>query len=265
MKKLLKYILVLLLVGLIYNFISIKFFKVNRLELQSGKLAGEIRISQITDYHNNSLINNKKLVEKIEEFQPDCIVLTGDIIDRDTEDLKDVENFLKALKRLNRDIYFVYGNHELSNDLLRDFTEILQGLEINILEDEIRELEIKKQTINLAGVSYCFSSENINPKLNFQNDNYSILLSHCPKQARDMDLANVDLVLSGHTHGGQVRLPIIGGLIAPNQGFFPSLDKGYYRINETDFYIDSGLGNSVLPIRFLNRVGISNIRISDKN
>ncbi len=88
------------------------------------------------------------------------------------------------------------------------------------------------------------------------------MLSHSPNRPMAYTTGLEDLILSGHTHGGQVRLPIIGSIVVPGQGFFPKYDKGIYELENTTLYIDSGLGNSLLPpLRLFNRIQISNIII----
>ena len=100
---------------------------------------------------------------------------------------------------------------------------------------------------------------------NISEKEYNLLLSHSPNKPINYLNKNIDLILSGHTHGGQVRIPIIGGVLAPGQGLFPKYDKGLYKIGNTSLYIDSGLGNSLLPIRMFNRVQISNIEVLAEN
>ena len=85
------------------------------------------------------------------------------------------------------------------------------------------------------------------------NNNYMILLSHRPELFETYVCCGVDLVLSGHTHGGQFRLPFIEGLVAPNQGLFPKYDSGLYTDRITNMVVSRGLGNSIIPFRFNNR------------
>lgn len=84
-------------------------------------------------------------------------------------------------------------------------------------------------------------------------ESYTILLSHRPELFRLYSEAGIDLVLSGHAHGGQFRLPFVGGLVAPDQGFFPEYDAGQYSDGGTNMIVSRGIGNSIIPIRFNNR------------
>ncbi len=92
-------------------------------------------------------------------------------------------------------------------------------------------------------------------------DNYCVLLSHRPEAFEDYVSENIDLVLSGHAHGGQFRLPIIGGIVAPNQGLFPKYDAGIYSENYTTMVVSRGIGNSIIPIRFNNRPEIISVEL----
>ena len=96
---------------------------------------------------------------------------------------------------------------------------------------------------------------------NYRKDDESIniILSHFSKNVRDNYQGSEDFIFSGHTHGGQVRLPIVGGLVAPGEGFFPEYDKGAFKFNNSIIYIDSGLGNTFLPLRFMDQIQYSNI------
>ncbi len=86
-----------------------------------------------------------------------------------------------------------------------------------------------------------------------RDDKFNLLLSHRPELAENYERAGVSLALTGHAHGGQVRLPFVGGLVAPNQGFFPKYDAGLYRLGETKMIVSRGLGNSIIPVRVNNR------------
>ena len=90
-------------------------------------------------------------------------------------------------------------------------------------------------------------------ELHTEQDRFTILLSHRPELFETYVDHDLDLVLSGHAHGGQFRLPFVGGLVAPNQGFFPEYDAGLYSMNHTNMIVSRGIGNSILPFRFNNR------------
>ena len=248
----------------IYNYIQISKVYINKVKLSSGKISKKIKITQISDYHSNKYINKISLLKKIEEFNSDIIVLTGDIIDFKTIDTRPTLELLEDIVKINKNIYFVSGNHEMKSVLYKEFLHDLENLGIRILDNDKTIVDINGQEINLLGLSFYSTKEDYNKVIeDIDNKKYTILLSHSPNRPLSFLSGNEDLILSGHTHGGQVRLPIIGGLIAPGQGLKPKYDKGIYEIGNTTLYIDSGLGNSVYPIRSFNRVQISNITIEE--
>lgn len=252
----------LLAILVAYIYIQISFFKVNQVELNSEKIKDDIKIVQISDFHNNKRINKGKLIKKVEGINPDIIVLTGDIIDAKTKEFDCSIDMIKDLRSITDKIYFVWGNHEIRNNRGREFVERLKGVGVFVLENENTTTYIKNTKINICGVNFYIDRANYKKALEgIDEKNYTILLSHSPNRPISYSAGLEDLILAGHTHGGQLRLPIIGAIVAPGQGYFPKYDKGLFKIGNTTLYIDSGLGNSVFPIRFLNRVQISSISI----
>ena len=161
--------------------------------------------------------------------------------------------------------YYVTGNHEAR---VSEYAELKEGLieqGIVVLDDERIKLELSSETIALLGVNdpsfqtdYLFGdSETVmQSKLQEISDaenEFTILLSHRPELFEVYADNNMDLVLSGHAHGGQFRLPFVGGLVAPNQGLFPKYDAGLYTDENTNMIVSRGIGNSILPFRVNNR------------
>ncbi|MFS0671651.1 metallophosphoesterase [Ornithinibacillus sp. 179-J 7C1 HS] len=243
-------------------------FKVNNVQFESLKLPSdfELRVLQISDVHNKVFgDNNEKLINMVEESNADFIVLTGDLIDRSTDSFRDVFLLVEEIKRVNQDVFFVTGNHEWENKRIEEFLVGLKERGITILSNENTQIRIDGTVINLVGIDN-ESTNHENMKLAFEkvdSDHYTILLSHSPGVVLKYDDIYADLILSGHTHGGQVRFPLIGAVIAPDQGFFPELDKGVFEFGEEQYlYIDSGLGTSIAPVRFLNQSQVSLIVIN---
>ncbi|GFN36977.1 phosphoesterase [Tepidimicrobium xylanilyticum] len=258
----------LFLVGIfIYNYIQISKFFINKLSFQTNKLSKSLRITQISDYHSNNLINKKRLLDEISQFNPHIIALTGDIIDSRAEEIYPTLDLIKELTKINSNIYFVIGNHELRNINGNTFIENLKEVGVTVLDNENTIIQIEDEKVNICGLSFFATKEdyeNILAKIN--KDYFTLLLSHSPNRIIRYTKGIEDLILTGHTHGGQVRLPIIGAIVSSGQGLFPKYDKGVFNIKNTILYIDSGLGNSLFPIRFFNRVQICNITIeSTKN
>ncbi len=222
------------------------------------------KIAVISDLHNAEFgENNKDIVEKVQKQQPDIIVITGDLVDSNNTDFDIAITLVKQLVEI-APCYYVTGNHEAwIGSKYQELEQRLIEEGVIVLHDEAVELTIDDEVIILAGLDdpdfFSGSSYDTNyfldNKLKEMNleDKYTILLSHRPETFDAYVANNIDLVLSGHAHGGQFRLPFIGGIIAPNQGFFPKYDAGKYTENLTTMIVSRGIGNSIIPIRFNNR------------
>ena len=224
------------------------------------------RVAQVSDLHNAEFgENNAKLLQLLSECQPDMIAITGDLIDANHTDIETALAFANEAVKI-APVYYVSGNHEAR---CSEYDTLKTGLEaagITVLEDEAVYLERDGKTIVLLGLADpdfsikgdlfgevpAMVSTKLN-KLMEQETAYSVLLSHRPELFETYVACGVDLVLSGHAHGGQFRLPFVGGLIAPNQGLFPKYDAGLYTDGNTNMVVSRGLGNSIIPIRFNNR------------
>ncbi|WP_353096571.1 metallophosphoesterase [Tissierella praeacuta] len=269
--KILFIIIAAIILGYFYNFNQISIFRIRDIKISSKKIKNSLKITQISDFHSNHLIDLGEMLDSIRKFNPDFIVLTGDIIDHNDKDLDTVIKLFKTLSQLNKDIYFVQGNHEARQKLYEDLKNEMKKLKINILENSSTTIIVKDQKINLMGLKFYPKSREdeeiayyreATQSLDF--DCYNILLRHSPNNIEDILNGEEDLILSGHTHGGQIRFPFVGAIVAPGQELFPKYDKGIYKIKDTNLYIDSGLGNSVKPIRAFNPVQFSNITIEVK-
>lgn len=224
------------------------------------------RIAQVSDLHNAVFgENNAELLQILSECKPNIIVVTGDLVDAEHTDIDVALDFAKEAAQI-AGTYYVTGNHEGS---LSQYDELKTGLEsmgVVVLEDASMQLEYNGEKVTLIGLS----DPSFTPKGNMlrevpamvdtklrgligDKDDYTILLSHRPELFETYVNCGVDLVLSGHAHGGQFRLPFIGGLVAPNQGLFPKYDAGLYTKGDTNMIVCRGLGNSIIPIRFNNR------------
>lgn len=224
------------------------------------------KIAQVSDLHNAEFgENNARLLKLLSKNEPDIIVITGDLIDAQHTNIDIALNFVKEAIQI-APVYYVTGNHEAS---LSQYDRLKDGLEsvgVSVLDDRVVELERDGEKITLIGLSdpdFTIKSDvceevpaMVSTKLKDLISNksgYTILLSHRPELFQRYADCNVDLVFSGHAHGGQFRLPLIGGLIAPNQGLFPKYDAGLYSDQNTNMIVSRGIGNSIIPFRFNNR------------
>lgn len=261
-KRILLTIIFILILLYLYNYKQISQVYINKLKISSKKLKKPLKITQISDFHSNELVDLDKLFIEIKGFNPDIIVLTGDLIDYKTRDLSLAFEVIERAKSVTSRIFFVSGNHETNHILSYDLYNEMVNRGISVLDESTEILNIDNNLINIMGVPF-FADEShfIKAYKNIENEGYNLLLSHSPNRPIRFLDNRVDLILSGHTHGGQVRLPIIGAIIAPGQGLFPKYDKGIFELGDTILYIDSGLGNSVANLRLLNRIQITNIEI----
>lgn len=223
------------------------------------------RIAQISDLHNAEFGDrNEKLIEMLQKAEPDIITITGDLIDSSKTDINIALAFAEEAVQI-APTYFITGNHEAMVSA-QEYADLENGLleaGVNVLHDKEIVLEQNEERLLLIGiddpayadrpsdVGVSMDSETINEL--FTTEGYRILLSHRPEYFDQYVEAEVDLVLSGHAHGGQFRLPFVGGLVAPGQGLFPTYDSGLYSKNKTSMVVSRGIGNSIIPMRFNNR------------
>lgn len=231
--------------------------KEEKVILKSEKIKKPIKITQITDFHSNAIKNLDEVLENIKKFNPNLMILTGDIIDYGTEDkIERSVYFLEKLRSLNIKTYYITGNHEEAGPNLDKFLSEIERLGVTYLKNEGERLDINGNKVYLYGTSmFDFSYENYKA----DDESVNIILSHFSKNVRYNYQGSEDFIFSGHTHGGQVRLPIVGGLVAPGEGYFPDYDKGTFKYKDSIIYIDSGLGNTFLPLRFMDQIQYSNI------
>lgn len=205
------------------------------------------RIAHVSDLHDSWLW--KQAIERVREAKPDIICITGDLVDTDA--MENAFRFAEEAVRI-APCYYITGNHEMC---IADssYERLLQGLKergVTILMDASVMLERDGMQICLTGHQWG-NAEGIGELTDFVG--YNILLSHHPEAFPNYVKGGYDLVFSGHAHGGQVRLPLIGGLYAPGQGILPEYDCGVYTEGQTDLVVSRGVGNSSFPIRFNNR------------
>ena len=234
------------------------------------------RIAHVSDLHNAEIgEDNEKLLTMLREADPDMIAITGDLIDSRNTNVEIALQFAQEAMKI-APCYYVSGNHEAR---VNEYEELKTGLisaGVIILDDTQTEISIEEQTITLIGVNdpsfqtdYLFGDSEtvINSKLtelHTDGEVFTILLSHRPELFDTYADHDVDLVLSGHAHGGQFRLPFIGGVVAPNQGLFPEYDAGIYTDGNTNMLVSRGVGNSILPFRINNRPEVILIELQTK-
>lgn len=223
------------------------------------------RIAHISDLHNAQLgENNENLLTLLEKADPDIIAITGDLVDSRRTDIDVSLNFVEAAAKI-APCYYVTGNHESRISEYQTLRDGLLAIGVTVLENSTVSLTRNGESITLIGVndptfhpeyiqkgSYSVMEETLQ-KLPINADNFNLLLTHRPELLELYEKYGIHLSLSGHAHGGQFRLPFIGGLFAPHQGFFPKYDSGLHTIGNSNLIVSRGLGNSSFPIRINNR------------
>ena len=222
------------------------------------------KIVQVSDLHNAQYgTGNKNLIKKIKKIQPDMIAITGDLIDSNSTDIEVALSFVEEISKI-APCYYVTGNHEawIGENTYLELEKGLQELGVRILRDSEDIIEKNGDSISIIGMDDPEFAErnngvarNIDPNeiSEISSHQFTVFLSHRPEYYETYKKTDVNLVLTGHAHGGQFRLPFIGGVVAPNQGLFPEYDSGVYREDEFAMVVSRGIGNSIIPVRVNNQ------------
>lgn len=212
------------------------------------------RIVQISDLHNAKFgKNNQKLVGRIRECEPDMIVLTGDLVDSNHTNVDRAVQFVDEIVKICP-VYYVTGNHEywLEKSEYDELMDGLIGAGVVILDDQVVEISMGDAKFRLVGLDDKSLADGTLEALLSDEKEFTVVLAHEPQYLVRYASSGVDLVLSGHAHGGQFRLPFVGGIVAPDQGFLPEYTAGEYYMDGTEMIVSRGLGNSVIPARLFN-------------
>ena len=254
---------------------------VNEISISSERLPvsfSGFRIAHLSDLHNTEFgKGNATLLQMLAESSPDIIVITGDLIDAQHTDVDIALGFSEGASKI-APTYYVAGNHEASSSQYTVLKDGLEAVGVTVLEDDMIHLNREGESVALLGLAdpnFTLRGDLFNElpamigtklKSLLENEQaYSLLLSHRPELFETYVDCGVDLILSGHAHGGQFRLPFIGGLIAPDQGLFPRYDAGLFTDGNTNMIVSRGLGNSIIPIRFNDRPEIVLIELNASN
>lgn len=243
-------------------------FKVENYSFTDKKISKKTRLVFLTDLHNKVYgKGNNRLIDCISNLKPDIIVLGGDIINAKPGKNTDTAQLL--IKRLNNIAPVIYGmgNHEfrakafpnIYGDMFSIYQKSLCDINLHILENESLEIN----NIKFTGVSldYHFykrfkcpamDDNYLNGLIGAKTEKFTVLLAHNPDYFENYVKYGADIVLSGHIHGGMIRLPLIGGLLSPKISFFPRYSFGAYSKHHTTMIVSRGLGVHTVPIRFLN-------------
>lgn len=252
--------------------------------LKDKRIKERIRIVQLTDMHAKLFGDfNCQLSSAVKAQDPDIIVITGDMCTRGNKDYTPVTQLLEELVKVTQ-VYYALGNHEL--DYKSQFGgEMLKEVKRTgavVLDNEFTDINVKGTELRLLGLTSFKEPKNDEEELDIEmreqfklidefsrGGGYKILLCHYPEYGKKYFSGKYDryfkcgfdLMLSGHAHGGLVRLPLLGGLIAPHQGIFPKYDKGLFQMNGFRLVVSAGLGDTKYFFRVNNPREISVIEL----
>lgn len=233
--------------------------------ISSSLIHNEVKIGVITDLHGTVYgFHQQQLIQTIQQQNPDIIVFVGDIVDEHS-DMIGIEDLLKGIQ--DYCCYYVLGNHEFSSNKQNEIISLMKAYGVHVLRQHNEMMMIKDTSLIIGGIddlflkgedhSYEEKLEDFTCRLqqmshNVHQDVYSILLSHRPSLVKLYQETPYDLVVSGHAHGGQWRIPyILNGLFAPDELFFPRYAGGQYQFNQTTLIVSRGLVKNLIP-RFFN-------------
>ena len=263
-KKRLLAVLLAIVVVIAWGLIRSKYsLELSNYVLSSPKLTAPIRVVQLTDLHNSEFgESNERLVRMVKKQNPDLILMTGDMLNGREDETEIAVNLVRRLTGV-APVYFSYGNHEVTHERMfgRDLTALFKEAGATVLDRTYEDVTVNGQTIRLGGIYGCCLPEKYYSSgeakrweceylKEFQDtESYTLLLAHLPTcwiRNDNLDIWQIDCVLSGHEHGGQIRLPLIGGLYAPDQGFFPGRSSGIYASQDGKrvMVLSRGLGSA---------------------
>lgn len=220
-----------------------------------------MRIVQLSDLHKKRFGDgNSKLIQKVRELRPDIIIITGDMVSRTTTDLSDLKKLISGIKK-TADIYYSLGNHEkdlkkISPSVYKNLIKFLKK-HVHLLDNTTETIKFRDNQINITGLTIyqdCYkkngrykdlrklSADDVSALAGNKKPGFNILLAHNPFFFESYSEYGSELILSGHVHGGIIRLPFIGGLLSPERKFFPEYSSGIFQSGNSAMIVSRGLG-----------------------
>ena len=285
-----KKIIVLICIALI--FISILMCFITKIDVTKYTISNEkipeefngFKIVQLSDFHSKGYRNTTEdIISKVKDINPDIIVMTGDMVSWDMEDIDEVKVLIKSLVELYP-IYYIDGNHEHLAEILRPgkyvaFIEFMKELGVTTIKNDYIEIYKGDKSINLYGINLPLDGatglyvnkfqleknyvEKTLPEVD--KDKFNILLAHTPTFIKQYSQWGADLVLCGHMHGGIVRIPFTNiGLLSPERTIFPKYAAGKFKVNGSIMIVNRGIGGSSFDLRLFNNPEITVITLRSK-
>lgn len=262
-----KIIVTITIIGILlfWLYFENNYLTINRINANFKKLPKEFvgyKIIHISDLHSKSFgFNQKRIVSIIKKQKPDLIAVTGDLIDKRIYREEPSLNLINQIVKI-APVYFVTGNHEVSSGKFDSLEAKLKQNGVKVLRNNKEEIRINGDKIYILGVddlNSFYNDEEYAKKLKNMREglgenSFTILLAHRPEKFPTYCTYGFDLIFSGHAHGGQIRVPLAGGLYSPHQGVFPKYTSGMYQDGMSAMVVSRGLGNtSIAPIRIFNK------------
>lgn len=235
-----------------------------------------VKIVQLSDVHDAEFGEEQaELVEAVRKEKPDYIFLTGDFIDSNRYDLERSMAMIPGLTGI-AEVFYVTGNHEVAVNEVDTITSALSEAGVHVLRNEAMVVGAGDSRIAIAGIDDPLTGVATEGETPFTRHAveqataavpegmFTMLLAHRPEQFDTYADMGIPLVFAGHAHGGQIRIPFVGGLIAPGQGWFPELTSGIHEAGETQLVISRGLGNSQIPLRIFNTPEIVSVTLQSE-
>ncbi len=250
-------LLIIFIFAAFYNGLVVRKYTVNTDKFDKDE---SVKIVLIADLHNHIYGENQsKIISLISQQKPDIIALAGDIAD-DEVPIEGTEQFLAGIQGI-APVYYVSGNHEFWSNDIKNIKDTIRQYDVTILENTYQQIKVNNSSIIIGGVDdpdvvtyekpgFDWEGEFYKAFLELQDKpDFKILLAHRPELIEIYKRSDFDLVLSGHAHGGQLRIPfILNGLYAPNQGWFPPYAGGEYKHDSLTHIVSRGVSfNPRLP------------------
>ena len=276
MRRSFKYMIAIsavIIICLVSIWTSYSFLETTYFEYTSPKLDNEVKAVILSDLHDHEFgSNNEKLIYKVKSEEPDIIFVLGDMLNSDSDTANVAVEVTKRLSKI-APVYYALGNHEI--DFMEKHKDLIEELEYTggtVLDLESQDIKVNGQKIRLGAMydyAFALDGDNTTKRKNMKPEVYKFLTAYQDTEAFKLMLSHkpdsfifgeapstwdIDLVVSGHDHGGQVILPFIGGVFGGDQGWFPEYVYGLHSLENYDILITRGLGSNpkILP-RMNNR------------
>ena len=262
-------------------------FRTEYYQLYSKKIKSPVKIVMLADLHNHSFgEGNQLLLDEIQKISPEIICIAGDMLIGNSQIPYDAAQRLVLELAERYPVFYGLGNHEsrmrhqrkIYHELYETYSKPLQERGVRFLIDECDKISIGENQFHIYGYDlpmkyfekfnrYRFETKQLEKALGTCDDEeaYTILLAHNPVYFRQYAEWGADLTLSGHLHGGIIRLPLLGGVITPQAKLFPKYCAGQYRIGKKEMIVSRGLGTHTVPIRFNNPPELSVLALNPEN